>query len=267
MGIYADLAKKRAAQYDKALEGRCQAWIEGVLGRKFEGDFREGLMDGQALCELVNKLVPGSIKKIHKSPVVLFRRENFGFFQNACLKLGCIDAETCVFEDVYEDRNMGLFLVNVIALARNTQYRDGYSGPILEDASKNSGQGAHVQHEAKYIPSIAEEHAKEMDKVAQIRGGEQGIVMTQQKSDARDVGSAYDLAAAKVGEAKAHAHYTEHGIIMDPNDPTAPQAPAAKGGYVPSAAEEAAAQADRAKGAKYVEHGILMNPDENPAKK
>jgi hypothetical protein len=160
---------------------------------------------------------------------VLFRRENFGFFQHACLSLGCDESETCVFEDVYDDRNMGLFLVNIIALARHTQYRPGYSGPILEDASKTSGPGQKVDAQAKYIPSMLE------------------------------------VAAAQAGEAKDHARYVEHGIMMNPNDPTAPVAPQGKG-YITTAQDEANAKAAQAKGPKYVEHGILMNPDENRPK-
>ena len=135
MGIYADMAKRRAAQYDTALEGRVRSGIEAVLGYRLQGaTFREGVMDGTAICELVNKLRPGTIKKVHRSSVLMFRRENFGFFQQACVGLGCKPDETSVFEDVYDDKNMGLFLVNIVALARQVQSKPGYSGPVLDDA-------------------------------------------------------------------------------------------------------------------------------------
>jgi hypothetical protein len=140
-GIYADLAKARAAKYDVDLEKRVHQWIEAITGKQLRPTFREGLMDGTIICELFNKLYPGSIAKIHNSQILMFRRENWGFFQNACVKLGLSDSETAVFEDVYEDRNMGQFLINIVSLARKAQYRPGYKGPILADASKE-GAGA-----------------------------------------------------------------------------------------------------------------------------
>jgi hypothetical protein len=186
MGIYADLAAKRAASYDVELEGRVREWIEGNLGRKVGGEgesFREGLSDGVALCELVNKLRPGKIGKIHRSKVMMFKRENFGFFQRACVDLGLSADETCVFEDVYDGRNMGLLLVNIIGLARVTQYEEGYEGPQLSDAPKASGPSeVHAPAERKYIPTLEEE------------------------------------AARVAGRAKEASRYTEHGVIMNPGE-------------------------------------------------
>jgi len=226
MGIYADLAAKRSAGYDVELEGRVKAWIEGVLGRQLAGDFRESLCDGAALCEMINKLKPGTIKKIHRSSLMMFRRENFGFFQNACVALGCKPNETCVFEDVNDNKNMGQFLLNIVSLARNTQYAPGYAGPILQDAVKNSGPGTPgPTGPVKYIPSAAEQAAK----------------------------TAVD--------AKLASRYVEHGIVMSPNAQSAPE-----GKHLGlTAAEKAAQHGDEAvKASRYVEHGIVMNPDENP---
>lgn len=188
MGIYADYQKKRQEKYDVKLEVEVREWIEAVLGRKLEGaTFRESLMDGTVVCELVNRLVPGTIKKIHKSPLVLFRRENFGFFQNACVKLGCKESETAVFEDVYDDRNMGLFLVNIMALARNVQYKPGYNGPILASARPPaSGQKQNFTPEqlAKgYTAKTAQQEAVEVS-----------------------------------GNAMDASRYFEHGIVNNPDE-------------------------------------------------
>lgn len=188
MGIYADLAAKRNAKYDVELEGRVREWIEGVIGRKLEGPtFRESLMDGIAVCELINKISPGMIKKIHKSAILMFRRENFGFFQNACVQLGCKSNETAVFEDVYDDRNMGLFLINICALARNCQWKEGWTGPILPDAPKPT-EGAKMQ--------FTEE---------QLARGRMGPTVAEQ-------------AAAIAGKAKEESRYDEHGIIANPDE-------------------------------------------------
>lgn len=187
MGIYGDLQRKRQASYDVALEKRVQAWIEGVLGKKLIGsNLREGLMDGMACCELINKIKPGTIKKIHKSPVVMFRRENFGTFQTACQSLGVRDNECCSFEDIYEDRNMNQCLTMFVALARNVQYKPGWSYPILQDAAKQATAQKQTFTKEQLArtaaqPTLADQHA---------------------------------LYGQKVHD---QMHYTEHGIVQNPD--------------------------------------------------
>lgn len=59
------LAGKRDQQQEKEV----QEWIEAVVGKKFPAgeEYEDVLRDGQVLCELMNKLKPGSIKKINTS--------------------------------------------------------------------------------------------------------------------------------------------------------------------------------------------------------
>ena len=187
MGIYGDLERKRNANYDYALEGRVRAWIEGIIGRSLGPNLRESLMDGTILCELINRLRPGTITRIHNSPQIMFRRENFGSFQNACLKLGCKDNETCVFEDVYDNKNMGLFLTNIVSLARNVQYKPGYHGPILQDAAK--------QAEAN-VTNFSDAQLKRT-----------ACMPTK-----------YDEANMKAQKAMETGRYTAHGVVMNPQE-------------------------------------------------
>lgn len=211
MGIYGDLARKREAAYDKELEGRCRAWIEGVIGRKLSDPFRESLCDGVALCELVNKLKPGQIPKIHRSTIVMFCRENFGSFQRACVALGCRENETCVFEDVYDNRNMNQFLTNIIALARNTQNKPGYSGPRLEDAS-GSKPPAGRPLEANPTPAPAASAPRPAPAAAPAP------TPSGQWKEAKPCGTFMDAAMAQAQRAKDAGRYTEHGILMNPDD-------------------------------------------------
>ena len=44
-----------------------QAWIEGVVGKEFEQPFADELRSGEVLCQLINTVAPGSVKKINKS--------------------------------------------------------------------------------------------------------------------------------------------------------------------------------------------------------
>uniref|UniRef100_A0A8C9L424 Calponin-homology (CH) domain-containing protein n=1 Tax=Pavo cristatus TaxID=9049 RepID=A0A8C9L424_PAVCR len=49
--------------------GEAQKWIEQVTGRSFgEKDFRSGLENGILLCELLNAIKQGLVKKINRLP-------------------------------------------------------------------------------------------------------------------------------------------------------------------------------------------------------
>ena len=189
MGIYGDLERKRQENYDKALEGRVKEWMEKLIGREITGaTFQEGLMDGVALCECMNKLFPGKIAKIRNSPVMLFRRENFGAFFKACKSVGMVDSDLCQFEDVYDNKNMSQFLLMMISLARIVQFRPEYTGPILEDAVKQ-----------------AKANKREFTE-AQLRAGESIVPLAQ---------AGMNETASKAKEA---SRYVEHGIIMNPDE-------------------------------------------------
>jgi len=50
---------------NKEQEAEVLAWIEAVLGEKLPpGNYEDILRDGVVLCNLINKLAPGSVKKI-----------------------------------------------------------------------------------------------------------------------------------------------------------------------------------------------------------
>lgn len=65
MYVCFQIAGKRDLQQDK----EAQEWIESLIGRKFPSNqsYEDVLHDGQILCELMNKLVPGAIAKINSS--------------------------------------------------------------------------------------------------------------------------------------------------------------------------------------------------------
>ena len=235
MGIYGDMQRKREANYDVQLEHRVQAWIEGLIGRKLEGkNLQEGLMDMTAVCECVNRVKPGTIKNVRRSPVLMFRRENFGNFQTAIQKMGVRDSECCSFEDIYENRNMTQCLVMFVAFARNVQYSPGYNGPILQDAAKNSGQGASASHikssglsplerkalEAQQIrdQSVFVEHPVVKTGPAQTNAGKiaTGPGASQRKPQGPVLTPA-EQQALKAQQIKDKSSFTEHPIVKIQN--------------------------------------------------
>lgn len=101
-GLDAELARKRSEKYDYAAERQVQQWIEAVTGTKFTQPFAQNLKDGQLLCQLINKIKPGTIRKIETSAMPFKQMENISNFLRACRSLGV--AEHDVFEtvDLYE---------------------------------------------------------------------------------------------------------------------------------------------------------------------
>lgn len=58
-----------AGKRDPEQEREAQEWMETVLGAKFPpGELYEDVLkDGTVLCQLMNKLAPGSVPKINTS--------------------------------------------------------------------------------------------------------------------------------------------------------------------------------------------------------
>lgn len=84
-----------------------QAWIESIT-RKNVDDLGEGL------CDLINTLSPGSVKKIHRNASGYFQRENVSFFLDACRRRGISDLfETRDVERGYDSRALAMTLARL----------------------------------------------------------------------------------------------------------------------------------------------------------
>lgn len=66
-GLDAELAARREANYDYEAEAEAQEWIEGVTGVKFADEFGEELRNGKTLCELINTIKPGAVRRVNDS--------------------------------------------------------------------------------------------------------------------------------------------------------------------------------------------------------
>ncbi|KAK3100206.1 hypothetical protein FSP39_016295 [Pinctada imbricata] len=65
-----------------------ERWISAVTRKKFSHpeDFRKSLENGVILCELLNTIKPGSVKRINKLPTPIAGLDNINVFLNACKK-------------------------------------------------------------------------------------------------------------------------------------------------------------------------------------
>eukprot|EP01133_Synstelium_polycarpum_P015050 gene15050-17808_t len=116
-GLDADLAAKKKAMYDPALENDCRQWIESVTGESINGDFEVALKSGVVLCNLANKIKPGCCK-IAKGSAPFLQMENIGGFLNFCKSQGVATTDQFMTVDLYEAKNMNQVIQCLQALKR-----------------------------------------------------------------------------------------------------------------------------------------------------
>eukprot|EP01129_Flabellula_baltica_P016318 TRINITY_DN8634_c0_g1_i1.p1 TRINITY_DN8634_c0_g1~~TRINITY_DN8634_c0_g1_i1.p1 ORF type:complete len:151 (-),score=26.21 TRINITY_DN8634_c0_g1_i1:29-481(-) len=116
-GLTAELARKREASYNHELEASIRGWMESING-PIQGGFHEGLQSGVYLCELMNRLRPGSINKINRNNMAFMKMENIGNFLGVCQGLGLRSTDLFQTVDLYEAQNMSAVLQCLDALRR-----------------------------------------------------------------------------------------------------------------------------------------------------
>ncbi|XP_063909595.1 myophilin [Zophobas morio] len=117
---------------DKELESQVLNWIFEVIGEPTpKGEFEDILRDGVVLCNLINKLAPGSVKKIQAKGTNFQLMENIQRFQAAAKKYGLPQEEIFQTADLFERRNVAQVALSLFALGRITQKHPEYNGPSL----------------------------------------------------------------------------------------------------------------------------------------
>jgi hypothetical protein len=115
-------------------------WIEAVTEKKLtypEGealrdqqDFGDLLRNGTMLCELINQLSPGSVKKINTMNAPFKQRENIEMFLKGCENYGLKAQDLFQVNDLFESKNLYMVVDNFYALGGMAQ-KKSYNGPVL----------------------------------------------------------------------------------------------------------------------------------------
>ncbi|XP_056599361.1 calponin-3b [Triplophysa dalaica] len=116
-GLSAEVRSKIAQKYDLQKEEELRYWIEDVTGMSIGENFQLGLKDGVILCELINKLQPGSIKKINRAKLNWHKLENLGNFIKAILDYGLKHNDIFEANDLFENGNLTQVQTTLLALA------------------------------------------------------------------------------------------------------------------------------------------------------
>jgi hypothetical protein len=115
-------------------------WVEEMIGQKLEYpdggaikdslDFGAILKDGSVLCQLINRLKPGSVKKINTMKAPFKQRENIELFLKGCEAYGLKAQDLFQVNDLYENKNLYMIVDNLFFLGGHAQ-KNGFSGPQL----------------------------------------------------------------------------------------------------------------------------------------
>lgn len=121
------LAKRDPEQEKEALE-----WIFAILKQPVpKADFEDILQDGTVLCQLMNKLQPGSVPKINTSGGQFKEMENINNFLTAIKAYGVPIHDLFQTADLYEKKQVSQVSTTLFALGRATYQHPEWTGPWL----------------------------------------------------------------------------------------------------------------------------------------
>ncbi|XP_063704082.1 muscle-specific protein 20 [Culicoides brevitarsis] len=133
MSLERAVQAKIAGKRNPAQDAEAQEWIETVLGEKFPAGekYEDVLRDGQVLCKLMNKLVPGAIPKINSTGGQFKMMENINNFQKALKDYGVPDIDVFQTVDLYEKKDIASVTTCLFALGRACWKHPEFPGPQL----------------------------------------------------------------------------------------------------------------------------------------
>ncbi|CAN2388490.1 LIM and calponin homology [Pristimantis euphronides] len=159
-----DISQPQESPPDTACR-EAQKWIEQVTGRSFgDKDFRTGLENGILLCELLNGIKPGLIKKINRLPTPIAGLDNVTLFLRGCKELGLKESQLFDPGDLQDNTNrtavrisdcsrkLRNVLVTVYWLGKAANSCASYSGNHL-DLKEFEGLLAQMRKENEEIES------------------------------------------------------------------------------------------------------------------
>ncbi|GMI12460.1 hypothetical protein TrLO_g2941 [Triparma laevis f. longispina] len=146
-GLDAELARKSALKYDTGKEQEAAAWISSCTDLSFTDSFADSLKDGQMLCILMNRIKPGTIRKVETSKMPFKQMENISNFLKACRVLGVAEHDLFETVDLFEQKDLGVVVNCLHALGRTVQttvpdFRGPHLGAKMSGNSSQSFRGS-----------------------------------------------------------------------------------------------------------------------------
>eukprot|EP01083_Nonionella_stella_P077002 210049_1 len=129
-GLDADLKRKAAEKYDPAREASAAEWLYSITGIEQTGSFQEWLKSGVVLCEAINRIKPGTVRKINKSRMPFIQRENISQYLTGCRDMGMAEITLFVTQDLFEGDNLLAVVDNIYGLSAVGR-KVGFAGPHI----------------------------------------------------------------------------------------------------------------------------------------
>ncbi|NXI68523.1 LIMC1 protein, partial [Anseranas semipalmata] len=140
-------------------------FLQQVTGRSFgEKDFRSGLENGILLCELLNAIKPGLVKKINRLPTPIAGLDNIILFLRGCKELGLKESQLfdpgdlqdtsnrATIKNIDYSRKLKNVLVTIYWLGKAANSCTSYSGSTL-NLKEFEGLLAQMRKETEDIES------------------------------------------------------------------------------------------------------------------
>jgi len=142
--------KSQSRYYEGNDEQILCAWFHEVLGANPDAcNLHQDLKSGILLCELVNKLSPGVVKKVNRSTMPFAQRENIHAFCEAAKSLGVKDINNFTADDLFEAKNMKQVVICLHALGQQAHLIPDYTGPCLGPHPESTQPGSNVPGSAR----------------------------------------------------------------------------------------------------------------------
>ncbi|XP_065071512.1 myophilin-like [Rhopilema esculentum] len=161
-GLTAETKRKIDSKFDADLANQALNWVEAVLEENLFDDRDEAnlkkyvqdqLKDGTILCRVINKLSPGSVKKVNASKMAFKMMENIGNFLQGCYNYGVKKEDLFQTADLYEGANIVQVVNGLAALARKAQ-SSGYDGPSFGPKESTAAPREFTQEQLEAGKSI-----------------------------------------------------------------------------------------------------------------
>eukprot|EP01047_Picozoa_sp_COSAG01_P103514 COSAG01_NODE_32969_length_572_cov_1.186047_1_plen_134_part_01 len=127
--------------YEGSDEVQAREWIEDALDDPLDDDedvpLGEVLKSGATICQLLNRIAPGTVKKISQSKMPFPQRENVQAFIQGARSLGVPEHENFETSDLFEQSNMRQVLICLRSLGRLVYTIESYDGPAWGKPDKS----------------------------------------------------------------------------------------------------------------------------------
>ncbi|XP_046398737.1 myophilin [Ischnura elegans] len=125
-GFAAEAQRKINSKYSEELAQECLEWIKIITDEPInvsgdEDNFYSTLKDGTLLCRLINKMQPGSIKKINEGNLAFKLMENINAFLENAKKMGVPTQELFQTVDLWERQNLHSVVICIQSLGRKAR--------------------------------------------------------------------------------------------------------------------------------------------------